>query len=155
MLLTHLEHLRCPNPFLNSLRSKYDFSFVRAHLLTTRHGGSRFDFAQFGIGRLNAFARELLPPAKYKPTRLVVECRSIGVINADWWKGCYHLASGGSPTRKRVKQSSLRQQEAQIIAPSYKDLNSVRLSHYALSRTRSSHSHSSPQTPARRPNGMN
>ncbi|KAI0427476.1 tyrosyl-DNA phosphodiesterase I [Xylaria sp. FL1042] len=100
-LLSHMEALGTPKPFLDSIRGIYDYSMVKVHLITSVPGtcsGAKAE--QHGLLRLRRIVKQLDLNLSEKDSaeelRLEICTASVGKINAKWLNGFYDCALGKS-----------------------------------------------------------
>ncbi|GAW13362.1 hypothetical protein ANO14919_027460 [Xylariales sp. No.14919] len=96
-LLSHMEALGTPEAFLDSIRGAYDYSTVRAHLITSVPGacwGAKAE--KHGLLRLRRIVKEmdLKLPEETKELQLEVCTASVGNLNAKWLHGFFDCALG-------------------------------------------------------------
>ncbi|CAN8101313.1 unnamed protein product [Discula destructiva] len=126
-LLAHLEALRTPQEFLDSIQGKYDYSTVKAKLVTSVpgvHSGPKAE--NHGLLRLRRVVKDLdlnLAEAKSnKELRLEICAASIGNLNAKWLDGFFNCAIG----RKSVEVPGADcevPKELKLFYPTTEDVN--------------------------------
>ena len=100
ILLIHLVALGAPLPFIEKLRSSYDFTTAAGSLVPSQpgsyHGPS---FSMQGLGRLAELSRQILIDAtkqEKSEKRLEVCTASVGSIKELWLRQVWHLVVGKS-----------------------------------------------------------
>lgn len=98
-LLVHLKALGTPIEFINSIQSKYDYSTVKVHLITSVPGTYSGTKAQdSGLLRLRQVIRSLdmnlAQKKRQGKLRIEVCAASLGNLSARWLDGFYDCALG-------------------------------------------------------------
>ncbi|RYP19327.1 hypothetical protein DL765_003409 [Monosporascus sp. GIB2] len=98
-LLEHLQALKVPGAFIDSIRGMYDYSTVKVHLVTSvpgTHAGPRAE--KHGLLRLRSVVKDLGLDLRRKmrdgDLQLEVCTASVGNLSAKWLDGFYDCALG-------------------------------------------------------------
>ncbi|KAK8081188.1 hypothetical protein PG997_009006 [Apiospora hydei] len=138
-LLTHMEALRTPPAFLDSVRGWYDYSSVKVYLVTSHPGtfSGPLKAEQHGLLRLRKIVRHLgLNLGRDKPdddddddneqVRLEVCTASVGSISARWLSAFYKCALGRQDIRvPEEEENNEVVPDIKLFYPSVDDVRSA------------------------------